>query len=84
MLCVKFEIDRMILEKNLFFNLCLLFHYYLPLKKAGDLHLNKLETPSQKGCFVQSLVAIGLMVLEKKLVNIKQCVLAISLSSPFL
>ena len=35
-----------------------------------------------KGCFVQSLVEIGPMVLEKKIFNIRQCVFAISLLSP--
>ena len=35
---------------------------YLPLKKDGTLHLNKLDT---QGCYVKSLVEIGPVVLEK-------------------
>ena len=48
------------------------FHYFViisPWKKSRALHLNKLEFPSPKGCFVPSLVEIGSVVLEKKIFN---------------
>ena len=43
-------------------NVFLLFHYFLPLKKGMVLHLSFTH-----GCFVPSLVEIGLMVLERML-----------------
>ena len=54
-----------------YYNIFLVFYvncYYLPLKKGMALHLNKLEFDSRtQGCFVQSLVEIGTVVLEKKM-----------------
>ena len=35
-----------------------------------------------QGCFVPSLVEIGLVVLEKKILKMRQCIFAISLLSP--
>ena len=42
------------------------------------LHLNKLESPSPKGCTVASLVEIGPVVLEKKILKFCQCIFAIA------
>ena len=44
-----------------FVNAFSLFRNYPPLEKGGVLHLNITQ-----GCFVLSLVEIGLVVLEKK------------------
>ena len=38
-------------KKN--FNIILHFHYYLPLKKGGALHLNKFESPPPKNALCQ-------------------------------
>ena len=46
-----------------FVNVFSLFCYYLPLEKNGIFHLNKHNSFIQ-GCFVLSLVEIGLVVLE--------------------
>ena len=45
------------LKKN--FNVFSIFHNHLPLKKGAALHVNKLENPLPKGCFVLNLVKIG-------------------------
>ena len=45
------------------------FRYFViisPLEKRVALHLNKVDSPSSKGCFVQTLVEIGLVVMEEK------------------
>ena len=43
------EIDLVVLNKICkYFNIILLFCYYLPLEKGVALHLNKLESPSSK------------------------------------
>ena len=44
-----------------------LFRYYLPLEKAGALHLNKLDSPSPKDAFCQVCLKFGPQVLEKKM-----------------
>ena len=48
-------------------NMFLLFCNYLPMEKSWALHLNKLESFTQE-YFVSSLVEIGSVVLEKKIV----------------
>ena len=66
------EICPVVLEKKIFLILSRYFHYFViisPWKKSRALHLNKLEFPSPKGCFVLSLVEIGSVVLEKKIFN---------------
>ena len=40
------ETGTVVLEKNIF--LFPLFRYYLPMEKGGALHLNNIESPSQK------------------------------------
>ena len=49
-----------------FVNKFFLFPYYLPLQKGMALHLKKILIPFTQGCFVSSLVEIGLVVWEKK------------------
>ena len=51
-----------------------LFRYYLPLKKGGALHLNKVLVT--QGCIVPSLIEIGPTVLEKKIFKFRQCIFA--------
>ena len=48
-----------------------LFRNYLPLEKGMALHLNKTWIPFTQGYFVQSLVEIGPVVLEKKMKMLK-------------
>ena len=50
-----------------FVNVFLLFRNYHNLEKGGYLHLNKFEFPFTKGCFEPSLVEIGPVVLEMKI-----------------
>ena len=50
-----------------FVNVFSLFRNYLPLEVDRVLHLNKLGSPCNQGCFVPSLVEIGPAVLEKKI-----------------
>ena len=70
--------------RNLFLkvvNLLLLFPNYLPLKKGGALHLNKLEFLFTQGSSVPSLVEISPVVLEK-IFKSCQFIFIISQSSP--
>ena len=63
------EIGQVVLKKKYFLkfvNVVSLFPYYLPLEKGVALHLNELDYPSPKGCFVPSLVKIGPVVLKKR------------------
>ena len=46
-------------------NVLLLFHYFLLLEKGVDLHLNQLRFPSSRDAFVQSLLEIVSVVLER-------------------
>ena len=62
-------------------NVFSLFRNYLPFEKGLALNLNKLESPSPKDAlikFVPSLVKIGPVVLEKKILKILQCIFTIS------
>ena len=63
------EIGVVVFEKKIFknFNIILHFHYYLPFGKERGPAFEQTWIPSTKGCFVPSLVEIGLVVLEKKL-----------------
>ena len=56
-----------------FINVFSVFHYYLPFEKDRALHLNK-------RCFVPSLVEIGPVVLEKKILKFNQLIFAICIS----
>ena len=50
------KIGSVVLEKRIsfnFINVFSLFRNYLPLEKGGDLHLNKLESPSPKDALCQ-------------------------------
>ena len=50
------------------------FRYFaIPLEKGGALHLSKLESPSPQNAFVPSLVEIVPLVLEEKILKIRQC-----------
>ena len=59
------EIGPVVLKKGFLniFNI-ILFRFYLPFEKGVALHLNKLESPPLKGCFVSSLVEIDPLVLN--------------------
>ena len=49
------EFSKLVLERKIFkfVNVFSLFHNYLPLKKGGALHLNKVDSPSAKDQFCQ-------------------------------
>ena len=47
-----------------------LLFLYLPWEKGMTLHLNKTQVPFIQRCFVPSLVEIGPVVLEKKILKI--------------
>ena len=53
------------------------FRYFIIIS-----HLNKLESPSSKRCFVPSLVEIGPVVLQKTIFIFRQCLFFISPLSP--
>ena len=58
-----------VLEKKIFFNLSMYFRYFViisPWKRAGHLFEQTWILFTQR-CFVQSLVEIGIVVLEKKM-----------------
>ena len=69
------EIGPVTQEEKILFNSSNEFEFcnFLPLKKGGILHLNKLESPTQ-GWFVPILVEIGLVVLEKTIFQICYCI----------
>jgi len=48
------------------------FYAFIGPQKGHPLNLNKSESPTPKHCFLSSLVAIGLVVLEKILSNLVQ------------
>ena len=62
-------LEKMIFEIN-FVKVFSQLHYYLPLEKGETLHLNKLESPLPMDA-VRSLVEIGPVVLEMKLIILK-------------
>ena len=64
-LCTKFLsfLRRWLLK---FVNIFLLFHYYLPLKKGGAIHLNKLESSSPKNALCQVSLNLALWLLRRK------------------
>jgi hypothetical protein len=75
------EIGLLVSEKKIlkFFSVFLLFRNYLRLEKGNPLHLNNLESPSPKNDLCQiwlkpSLIEIGLLVLEKKILKKIECI----------
>ena len=55
---------------------------YIPFDKKVVLHLKTNWIPFTRECFVPSLVEIGLVVLENKILKLRLCIFAISLLSP--
>ena len=53
-----------------------------PLRKKHGPSFKKTWFPIAQGCFVPSLVDIGPVVLKKWIFKLRQCIFAISLSSP--
>ena len=58
----------------------MLFLYHLPFEKGVALNLNNFEFPSLKDTFVSSLVEIGPLILEKKIIKFRQCFFATCIS----
>ena len=66
------EIGSVVLEKRIFLNFInvfSLFRNYLPLKKGGDLHLKKLESPSPKDAFGQAWLKLAQWFWRRKFFN---------------
>ena len=78
------EIDPVIKVSRFvnFFNILSPFRFYLPLEKGVTLDLYKFESPCTQGCFVPSLVEIGLVVLVKKIFKSCLFIFIISQLSP--
>ena len=76
------EIGSVILEKMIFQNSSMYFHYFVifPYEKGRTLYLLNLN-PFIQGWFVKRVVGIGAVVLDKKIVKIYQFIFAISLRS---
>ena len=74
------EIDPIVLEKIFFVKvLSRLFRKYLPLEKSGGwASFEQTLVLITQGCFVPSLVEIGLVVLEKRIFKFRQGIFAIS------
>ena len=65
-----------------FFNVFLLFRYYLPLKKkAGPFIWTNISIYFTQGCFVPSLVEIG-PVVKEKIFNFRQYIFTLVIFSP--
>ena len=65
------EISPAVLEEEIFkfVNVFLLFRYYLPLKKGGPLHGNKLESSSHKDALPQVWLKLAQWFLRRRFFN---------------
>ena len=86
MICAKFgwnwPSDSREEDFFLFFNVFSQFRNYPPFGKRRSPSFEQTWIPYTKGCFVLSLVEIGPVVLEKKILKIRQCIFRFSYLSP--
>ena len=82
MLCAKFGWKWLSgFGEEYFWILSVYFHYFV-IVCLGNSRGPFIWIPFIQGCFVPSLVEIGSVVLERKIFNFCQCILAISQLSP--